>query len=90
MQTYANGHAQLAEVLISREVIFTEDVEHIFGKRKWTSRTDEILAANASNNDTLPDEPKKLPAVPENEDATEEQQANDQQLPPEIPPLPQK
>lgn len=90
LQTYANGHAQLADVLISREVIFTEDVEHIFGKRKWTSRTDEILAANASNNDTLPDEPKKLPAIPENGDATEEQQANDQQLPPEIPPLPQK
>ena len=27
-------------------MIFTEDVEKIFGKRQWTSRTDEILAAN--------------------------------------------
>jgi cell division protease FtsH len=35
----------LAEVLYTREVIFTEDVEKIFGKRKWTSRTEEILAA---------------------------------------------
>jgi cell division protease FtsH len=35
-------------VLLSREVIFTEDVERIFGKRPWTSRTDEILAARAN------------------------------------------
>jgi len=42
---YADGHHELSEVLLSREVIFTEDVERIFGKRKWTSRTDEILAA---------------------------------------------
>ena len=32
-------------MLVSREVIFTEDVENIFGKRPWVSRTDEILAA---------------------------------------------
>ena len=32
-------------MLFSREVIFTEDVEKIFGKRQWISRTDEILAA---------------------------------------------
>lgn len=41
----AKGHNELADVLVSREVIFTEDVERIFGKRKWASRTDEILAA---------------------------------------------
>ena len=29
---HAEGHAQLAQVLIDREVIFTEDVEQIFGK----------------------------------------------------------
>lgn len=40
---YAEGHARLTEVLLSREVIFTEDVERIFGKRKWVSRTEEIL-----------------------------------------------
>ena len=39
----AEGHSQLAEVLLTREVIFTEDVEQIFGKRQWASRTDEIL-----------------------------------------------
>ncbi|MBD5247648.1 MAG: ATP-dependent zinc metalloprotease FtsH [Barnesiella sp.] len=45
LMEHAKGHNELAEVLIKREVIFTEDVEHIFGKRPWTSRTDEILAA---------------------------------------------
>lgn len=47
LKEHAEGHAQLAEVLISREVIFTDDVEKIFGKRPWTSRTDEILAARS-------------------------------------------
>ncbi|MDE7452623.1 MAG: ATP-dependent zinc metalloprotease FtsH, partial [Paramuribaculum sp.] len=44
LREHAEGHAKLAETLISREVIFTEDVENIFGKRPWASRTDEILA----------------------------------------------
>lgn len=48
LRKYAEGHAQLTDVLITREVIFTEDVERIFGKRKWTSRTDEILAARSA------------------------------------------
>ena len=37
------GHAQLAKVLVEREVIFADDVEQIFGKRPWASRTDELL-----------------------------------------------
>ncbi len=48
----AAGHAELTDVLLSREVIFTEDVERIFGKRPWTSRTEEILgdSDSADNN----------------------------------------
>lgn len=42
---YTNGHHELAELLLSNEVIFTEDVERIFGKRQWASRTEEILRA---------------------------------------------
>lgn len=37
------GHNMLAQVLLEREVIYTEDVEHIFGKRAWVSRSEEIL-----------------------------------------------
>ncbi len=40
------GHNQLAELLITQEVIFAEDVEKIFGKRPWVSRTEEIIEAN--------------------------------------------
>ena len=42
---HAEGHAQLAQLLVDREVIFAEDVERIFGKRPWTSRADELLEA---------------------------------------------
>ncbi len=37
------GHNALAELLIDKEVIFTEDLERIFGKRPWTSRADELM-----------------------------------------------
>ena len=36
------GHNRLAQLLIDKEVIFAEDVEHIFGKRPWASRSEEI------------------------------------------------
>ena len=42
---HADGHAQLAQLLVDREVIFAEDVERIFGKRPWQSRADELLEA---------------------------------------------
>jgi len=40
---HREGHAQLAQLLMDREVIFAEDAERIFGKRPWASRSDEIL-----------------------------------------------
>ena len=39
----AEGHNELANVLLEREVIYREDVEHIFGKRPLASRSEEIL-----------------------------------------------
>lgn len=45
LQEHAEGHKQLADLLVDREVIFAEDVEHIFGKRPWQSRADELLEA---------------------------------------------
>ena len=42
----AAGHKELTMVLLEREVIYTEDVERIFGKRQWASRSDEILNEN--------------------------------------------
>lgn len=42
---HKDGHAQLAQLLVEREVIFADDVEKIFGKRPWTSRAEELLEA---------------------------------------------
>lgn len=46
------GHHALAQVLLEREVIYTEDVEHIFGKRAWVSRSQEILELQEKANNS--------------------------------------
>ncbi|MDY5033452.1 MAG: ATP-dependent zinc metalloprotease FtsH [Prevotella sp.] len=43
LDNHRDGHNRLAQLLIEREVIFAQDVEDIFGKRQWTSRSEEIL-----------------------------------------------
>lgn len=50
LRQHQEGHAQLAQLLIEREVIFAEDVEKIFGKLPWTSRSEEIMAGEEKNN----------------------------------------
>ena len=45
---YEEGHHQLAQLLIEREVITSEDVERILGPRPWKSRGDELLEVNAA------------------------------------------
>ena len=51
LREHKEGHAELAKILIEREVIFAEDVEKIFGKRPWTSRSEEIFDANNKEKD---------------------------------------
>lgn len=46
LMQYSTGHGLLTGILEENEVIFTEDVEKIFGPRPWTSRTDELLTNN--------------------------------------------
>lgn len=48
LSEHKDGHNQLAQLLIDKEVIFAEDVERIFGKRPWASRSEEIMAAKES------------------------------------------
>ncbi len=54
LQAHADGHHELAQTLITREVIFTDDVERIFGPRPWTSRTDELFGHKDDNEPTPP------------------------------------
>ncbi len=76
---HKEGHNALAELLIRDEVIMAEDVEKIFGKRQWASRSEEIMreeekeaaaddtaAADEANNDnaTPPAELTPPPYIP--------------------------
>ena len=52
---YKDGHRELANLLMEREVIFAEDAERIFGKRAWASRSEEIMEVEPAKSP----EPKK-------------------------------
>ena len=59
---HKEGHNELADLLIAREVIFAEDVEKIFGKRPWISRSQEIMNEERP---ALDEAVKELPEVRE-------------------------
>ena len=63
LEEHKEGHNALAELLIAREVIFAEDVEKIFGKRPWASRSEEIMESKREEENTLPD--NEQPVLPE-------------------------
>ena len=46
LSEHKEGHNQLAQLLMDKEVIFAEDVERIFGKRPWASRSEEIMGTD--------------------------------------------
>ena len=62
---YERGHHELADLLQQREVIYTEDVERIFGPRQWQSRTEDILKEQSSQQE---DSVTVTPPPFENED----------------------
>ena len=72
LKEHADGHNQLADILMKREVIFAEDVEKIFGKRPWISRSEEIIEDNTPKLEDMPDSVKAAQA--EHEKALEEKQ----------------
>lgn len=43
LSKHVNGHKELSHLLLEKEVIYAENLEHIFGKRAWVSRSQEIL-----------------------------------------------
>jgi AFG3 family protein len=44
------GHNKLAELLMEREVIFSEDLEEIFGPRPWGKKPEEQIPSNNKEN----------------------------------------
>ena len=60
LEENAEGHNKLAQMLIEKEVITSDDVEAILGPRPWVSRTDEIIEANeAMRREGDEEKPKK-------------------------------
>ncbi|MFV0267453.1 MAG: cell division protein FtsH, partial [Draconibacterium sp.] len=58
LRGHAEGHAKLANLLLEREVIFSEDLEEIFGKRLWEKK--HLIGENGDNKapEISIDEPK--------------------------------
>ncbi|RIJ49337.1 ATP-dependent metallopeptidase FtsH/Yme1/Tma family protein [Maribellus luteus] len=58
----AEGHSKLANLLLEREVIFSEDLEEIFGKRPWEKK--HLMGENGNGDSKMPeisaDEPKDV------------------------------
>ena len=55
LSEYAAQHRSLMELLLEKEVIFADDMEKIFGKRRWLSRSQEILAEQEKASTNEPD-----------------------------------
>ena len=68
LKEHASGHNMLAQVLLEREVIYTEDVEHIFGKRAWVSRSEEILELQEKANGKKAEKAKVTEASKQEDD----------------------
>ena len=78
LSEHKEQHNELAQLLIDKEVIFAEDVERIFGKRPWASRSEEIMAANSKQENTAHSTDGENTDTPQ---ATESQEDNAQQEP---------
>lgn len=61
------GHNRIAQILIDKEVLFTEDLETVFGPRPWASRAEEIL------NDSKTDKAEALPSTVQTDNAGSEE-----------------
>lgn len=69
---HSEGHAKLAETLLTKEVMYAEDLVKIFGKRRWKSRTEEIMQLQAERDakrlaEKSGDEPTPPPYVPKDD-----------------------
>ena len=74
----AEGHNELANVLLEREVIYREDVEHIFGKRPWASRSEEILEKENKDDKNDKKNVKEEAPVPETSEEAPQTEENKQ------------
>ncbi len=82
LQDHKEGHNALADVLIQKEVIMAEDVEKIFGKRPWLSRSQEIMEDEQPKiDDTVKDLPEVQAAIKEHEEQSNKESKENNEAP---------
>ena len=82
LMEHKEGHNALAELLIQKEVIMAEDVEHIFGKRPWLSRSQEIMEDEQPKIDEAVKElPEVQAAIKEHEAAKKNAEDSEKETP---------
>ena len=75
---HKEGHNRLAQLLVEREVIMAEDVEEIFGKRPWVSRTQELLEQEEKSQPKLEDMPEEVKKAQAEHEAKLAQEAKEE------------
>ena len=75
---HKEGHNRLAQLLVEREVIMAEDVEEIFGKRPWVSRTQGLLEQEEKSQPKLEDMPEEVKKAQAEHEAKLAQEAKEQ------------
>ena len=76
LSDHKDGHQRLSQLLIDREVIFAEDVEEIFGKRPWASRSEEIISASKTSRELKEAEEKEAAKEKEAEKEVKEEESH--------------
>lgn len=76
LSEHKEGHNRLAQILIDKEVIFAEDVEAIFGKRPWASRSEEIINAKRADELKKAEEEEAQKALEAKKEVEEEAEEN--------------
>ena len=71
LDEHKEGHAQLAQLLVDKEVVMAEDVERIFGKCPWSSRTQELMAEEEKNELRLENMPEAVRKAQEEHEKAE-------------------
>ncbi|WP_347838855.1 ATP-dependent zinc metalloprotease FtsH [uncultured Draconibacterium sp.] len=70
LKDHTEGHTKLANLLLQREVIFSEDLEEIFGKRPWDKK--HVISENG-NGDQVIDTEEKAQEEPKADENSEKE-----------------
>ncbi|MFR9165492.1 MAG: ATP-dependent zinc metalloprotease FtsH [Dysgonomonas sp.] len=76
LKKHAEGHGELAKILLEKEVIYSDDLKIIFGERPWKSRSDEILKEqkeDLTENNSTTEEKEDKPTIMAQDDQSQEQ-----------------